>query len=240
MTGSGAFGARALVATALAKAGAWLVEPVESAARAVEIQVRPAVAVVGLSAGCGCTVVARGLAAELAARDPSRAAAVAGEPAPARVPLATAAATRLARALGEPEGGGLKTVGRLCIVDSGQPAHLATALRHLAPLVFDVSHGSAPGVPASLADHVVLVGSAAAEPALAAVVAASLARIGPEPCAVLNRADEPGAWERRASILLADSRPGAQLALAGREARGRLGQGLAELADLCEAGGSTW
>lgn len=240
MSASSAPSARGLAATALAKASAWLVEPAESPPTPVDIPVRPSIAAVGLAAGCGCTTVARALAVELAARDPSGAAAVAGETAAATVPFRSATAGRLARALGEPEGAGVRTAGRLCLVTAGQPAQLATALRHLAPLVLDVSHGAAPGVPASLADHVVLVATPEVEPALAAVVAASLARVGPEPFVVLNRAEEPGAWADRVTLMLGDSRAGAQLALAGRDARGRLGQAIGELADACEAVASTW
>lgn len=228
------------MATALAKAGAWLVEPAESASAPLEIRARPAVAVVGLAPGCGTTTVARALAAELALRDPSGAAVVAGEDSGGAVPLGSAAAGRLARALGEPESGGLRTVGRLCLVASSTPARLSTALRHLAPVVFDVTYGGAPGVPASLADHVLLVASPAVEPALATVVAASLSRIGPEPRLVLNRAEEPGPWAERADFLLAESRAGAQLALAGRQPRGRLSRDLVQVADTCEMPGSSW
>ena len=240
MSASSSVGPRGLMATALAKAGAWLVEPAESACEPLEIRARPALAVVGLAPGCGTTTVARALATELAIRDPSGAAVVAGEQSGGAVPLGSPAAGRLARALGEPESGGLRIVGRLCLVAPSTPARLTTALRHLAPVVFDVTYGEAPGVPASLADHVLLVASPAVEPALATVVAQSLARIGPEPRVVVNRAEEPGSWAERAAFVLADSRPGAQLALAGRQPRGRLSATLAELAVTCEMGGSTW
>ncbi|MDQ4048876.1 MAG: hypothetical protein M3131_05775, partial [Actinomycetota bacterium] len=63
----------------------------------------------------------------------------------------------------------------------------------------------------------------------------SLARVGPAPLAVLNRAGrEAERWEGRAEAELPDSRIGAQLALAGREPRGQLGRAVAELADRCE------
>lgn len=240
MSASPAFNARELVATALAKVGAWFVEPADYPVRPVEVRVRPAIAVVGLSAGCGCTTVARALAAELGGRDPSGAAVVSGEGSEGRVTLGSAAAGRLARALGEPEDGCIRTVGRLCLVESSQPAQLATALRHQGPLVLDVSHGAASGVPASVADHVVLVASPEVEPALASVVAASLARVGPEPFMVLNRAEEAGSWAERAMLRLAQSPAGSRLALAGRRPRGALGEGIAELADVCERPGSTW
>jgi len=74
---------RGLVGGALATAGAWFVEPAEPADLDPEAAVRAppqprvVVAVFGLAAGCGATVVTRALAAELAARDPSGTAAVA-------------------------------------------------------------------------------------------------------------------------------------------------------------------
>ncbi len=87
-------------------------------------------------------------------------------------------------------------------------------------------------VAASLCDAVVLVADPACEPSLAAVLAESLRRVGPEPVVALNR-DRDGdvRWEGRCALRLPDSRMGAQLALAGREARGELGRAVAELAD---------
>jgi len=75
------------------------------------------------------------------------------------------------------------------------------------------------------------------EPALAAVVARSLGRVGPEPLVVVNRAEEGGqtSWSGRGAAELPDSRMGAQLALAGREPRGDLGRAVALLADRIEA-----
>ena len=86
------------------------------------------------------------------------------------------------------------------------------------------------GAPAALADHTVLVTTQALEPALARVGAECVARVGPAPIVVLNRAphDQTGA------LALPNSPLGAQLALGGREARGDLGRAIAALADLCE------
>jgi len=51
----------------------------------------------------------------------------------------------------------------------------------------------------------------------------------------LNRAvRDAERWEGRAAAELPESRMGAQLALAGREPRGRLGRAVAELAHRCE------
>ena len=61
------------IAAALAAAGAWLLDPAEPArpeTLTAPAALRPVVAVFGLAHGCGTTVVARALAAELARRDP--------------------------------------------------------------------------------------------------------------------------------------------------------------------------
>ena len=74
---------------------------------------------------------------------------------------------------------------------------------------------------------------AVAPETLAAVVAESLSRVGPEPLVLLNRAAEAGPWEDRAHFVLPESRAAARLALGGRAPRGRLGDGIAALAELC-------
>lgn len=239
-----AFRGRRLMTTALAKAEAFLLEPVEAIARPAAITVRPVVAVVALAPGCGTTTVARGIAVELASRDAAGAAVVAGSAAAGPVALAGAHAARLARAVGAGAGQRVRGAGRLCLVEGGEQAALAGAVRHLAPLVIDVAHGEPAGVAASVADHAVLVASPAVEPALATAVAASLARIGPPPAVVLNRAAEGDAgrerWSGRATALVGRSVAGARMALAGRNPRGALGAGLAEIAAACAVVGSEW
>ena len=81
-----------------------------------------------------------------------------------------------------------------------------------------------------MADRAVIVTSRDVEPALARVAADCIARVGPPPVVVLNRAphDQPGLFA------LPNSPLGARLALGGREARGELGRAIAELADLLE------
>jgi hypothetical protein len=199
--------------------------------------------VFGLARRCGATVVARALAAELASRDAHGAAAVHCEARAAGIPLATQAASRLARHLSEVPGADTRAVGRLCLVGGAEPGALAETARHVAPLVLDAGTTSLGGVPAAIADEVVVVGGPAAEPALAGVAADCLARLGLEPIVVGNRArdDRFGedqevatAWAARAAVSIPDSRMGAQLALGGREARGELGRAIAELADRCE------
>jgi hypothetical protein len=185
---------RRLVASALSTAGAWFVEPAEHSPEApvgVPAGTRSVVAVFGLAPGCGATVVARALAAELAARDASGTAAVACEARTSGIPLATQAASRLARALEDLPGAATRAVGRLCLIEGADQLTLAESSRHVAPLVLDAGSASLGGAPASVADRAVLVASPAVEPALARVAAECLARVGAESIVVLNRA-RPG------------------------------------------------
>ncbi|MGH2846575.1 MAG: hypothetical protein ACRDL0_11270 [Thermoleophilaceae bacterium] len=210
------------------------------------------IAVFGLLRGCGVTVVSRALAAELASRDARWSAAVHCEARVAAIPLATQPAARLARALAEVPGADTRAVGRLCLVGGADHRALADTARHLAPLVLDAGSSAVGGVPAALADRVVLVATPASEPSLASVAAACLGRLGHEPLVVLNRApaeasvdEEPVGrvaaggkagrdWSLRPVHRLPESRMGAQLALGGREPRGELGRAVARLADLVD------
>jgi hypothetical protein len=93
---------RGLVASALTGAGSWLIEPAEREPESIAgtpRAPRTVVAVFGLGRGCGVTVISRALAAELARRDADGAAAVHCEARAAGIPLATPAASHLARAL---------------------------------------------------------------------------------------------------------------------------------------------
>jgi hypothetical protein len=241
------------LAAALAAAGAWLLEPAEPAREPVVSAAappRPVVAVFGLARGCGATVVARALAAELGSRDVQEAAAVHCDARATGIPLATQAASRLARQLADVPGVETRAVGRLCLVGGAEHGAVADTARHFAPLVLDAGATSLGGVPAALADRVVLVGGPATEPTLATVAADCLARVGHEPIVVVNRVrrprpeatDEPasdaaetsGRWSQLGAHALPESRMGAQLALGGREPRGDMGRAIAELADRCE------
>jgi hypothetical protein len=236
---------RGLVASALATAGAWLVEPAgpapESSPRAPALP-RAVVAVFGLAPGCGATVVARALAAELATRDASGTAAVACETRTSAIPLATQAASRLARALEDLPGATTRAVGRVCLIEGADQLTLAESSRQVAPLVLDGGSAALGGAPASLADRSVLVATEAVEPALARAASECLARVGAESIVVLNRARTDGHAESgdditppaSAFLALPHSRLGAQLALGGREARGELGRAIGRLADRCE------
>jgi hypothetical protein len=231
------------IAAALAAAGAWLLEPARpkpAQALTAPPVLRPVVAVFGLARGCGTTVVARALGAELARRDAFGAAAVHCDARPAGIPLATPAASRLAAALADVTGVSARASGRLCLIGgaSGEdPAVVVDAARHVAPLVLDAGAASLGGAAAALADEVVVVAAPSVEPSLAAVAADCLDR---EPVVVLNRAAAPpeiGRWSGRIVYPLPQSRMGAQLALSGREPRGALGEAVAELADRIEGRG---
>lgn len=195
---------------------------------------RPVIAVAGLAPRCGVTTVARALAAELALHSDEAAAIVSAEAVTGGgIPLGTPAAGRLGRAVQRALPAQTRAVGRLCLTAGSGHAALVDATRDLAPLVLDVADPSQTAVAASLVDAMVLVGASGAEPALAEVLASSLGRVGPEPIVVLNRdRDADARWDGRCAVRLPESRMGAQLAVAGREARGELGRGIARLAEL--------
>lgn len=197
---------------------------------------KPVVAVAGFARRCGTTTAARALAVELAARDAGGAAVVtAATLSGGGVPLGTPAASRLGRAVQRALPTRTRTVGRLCLAlaPTGAEAELVGALRGMAPIVLDVEEPDGAAVAASLADALVLVAGPGVEPALAPVVAASLARVGPEPIVTVSRAgvDDRDAWDRHAAVALPEARTGARLALAGREPRGYLGRAVGALAD---------
>lgn len=221
---------------------AFLLDPPEAAVPSpvVEAATPPVIAVFGLAAGCGTTVVARAVAAELARRDSTGACVVAGDSKGAAIPLATAAATRLARAL-EDLPGGARPLGRLCLVRGADPSSLADALTGLAALVLDAGSAALGGTPACVAQRTLVVTTPAIEPALARVAIECVSRVGPEPTVVLNRARRAGAPSEPAGacdaqLQLPETRLGAQLALGGREVRGTLGRAIAELVDGWEGG----
>jgi hypothetical protein len=201
--------------------------PEPAAEGAGPIEIRPVVCIIGLAGGCGATVVARALAAELALRDTGGTAVVGSTTRPPGIPLATHAAMRLARTLEDVPGAEPRAVGRVCIARGERTIETA---RYHAPVVIDAGSGQLGGGPAALADRAVIVTTRDVEPALARVAAECIARVGPAPIVVLNRAphDQPGLFA------LPNSPLGARLALGGREARGELGRAIAELADLIE------
>jgi hypothetical protein len=185
------------LATALRAAASWLVEPADPRSDdevAASTGLRPVVAVFGLARGCGATVVARALAAELASRDVAGAAAVHSDTRASGIPLATRPAARLAKLLADVPGGDTRAVGRLCLVGEAEVTALAETARHFAPVVLDAGSTAIGGTPAAVADHVVLVATPATEPALATVAAECLSRLGQDPIIVLNRA-HPGSDE---------------------------------------------
>jgi hypothetical protein len=107
---------------------------------------------------------------------------------------------------------------------------LIETARYHAPVVVDAGSDALGGASAAIADRAVIVTTRDVEPALARVASECVARAGPAPVVVLNRAphDQPGLFA------IPNSPLGARLALGGREARGELGRAIAELADLVE------
>ena len=228
-----------VLAAVLARAEAWLLEPAEPPEHEGPSTAAPppraVVAVFGLGRGCGATVVSRALAAELAVRDPEGVAVVSCAARPAGLPLARPAARRLASTLTDVPGATTRAAGRLCLVEGAAAVDLADTAQHFAPLVLDAGSAAVGGVAAAVADQLILVATPRLEPALATAASACLSRVGRAPVScVLNRAREDERWRTRASVLVPESRLGAQLALGGREPRGLLGAAIVELADLCE------
>jgi hypothetical protein len=237
VTARGELRAGGLLAAVLARAEAFLFEPVgadRAAAAAPPPPARPVVAVRGLTAGCGASTIARGLAAVLAAEDPRGTAAVAGSAVRGGVRLASPGAARAAKELSGLGCDGVRPAGRLCLIPVGEPLARVAAERPF-PLVLDVAASSPPAEGLGLADHVVLVGPANAEPSLAAAVAGSLARDGRSVDVVVNRVDGDGYDAPAGTIEVAESRFAAQMALACRGARGSLARPLVELAARCRA-----
>ncbi len=223
-----------LLASALAAAEGWLLHPAEPAsapAPAAEAT-PPVVAVFGVSQGCGATTVARALALELAMRSGVATAAVGSlePPSAGAVGLRTRAAAQLAREIEARGPFGARAVGRLCLAGGGDYAGLVASLNTATPIVIDSGAEAAPAA-AAVAQAVVLVAQPGVEPALAEVVAASLARIGPQPLIALNRADAAPEWEGRAGAILPDARASARLAQAGRDPGRGLAAAVAALAD---------
>jgi hypothetical protein len=224
---------RGLLAPAAAAIESFFLDsaPPEAAAEgAGPIEVRPVVCVFGLARGCGVTVIARALAAELASRDSGGSAVVRGEGRPAGIPLATRAAIGLARILEDVPGAAPRALGSLCLIAGADPLRAVDTARYHAPVVIDSGSDAIGGEPASVADRAVIVTNRDMEPALVRVAAECIARLGIPPIVVLNRAPrgQPGLFALPSSPL------GARLALGGREARGELGRAIAKLADLLE------
>lgn len=231
------------VTSLLRRAGGWLVEPAGGGPPLASISHEqpptvpaphghPAIGVVGLARRCGSTTLARALGAELAARCDG-AAVVASPGRPAVVALGSSArAERLTERL---ELESPRAAGRLCLATCADPEHLVAATRHVAPAVMEVEPGSPALEAAPVLDRLILVASPVLEPALAGAVAETIAAAGDAPFVAVNRALDHGPWLLCADVLVPDSRVGARMALAGREARGFLGRSIEQLADLCGA-----
>jgi hypothetical protein len=188
---------------------------------------RPVIAIFGLAPRCGTTVVARSLAAALAAADPAGAATVWSADPASGLTVPSRSATRLAARLANVHGATVRAAGRLCIVTGAEPFALATTASYHGPVVLDGGAALAGGAVAAVADVLLLIGIPRLEPALAAVVASRLHAV---PLIVLNRAEGgTGRWVN-ADHPLPESRLAAQLALGGREPRGAFGRAIRSLA----------
>jgi hypothetical protein len=226
-----------VLAGAFASAQAWLVEPADAARAAppaMAAGAAPVVAVYGLSPGCRSSLVARALGAELATRDACGAATVSCESVPGAVALSTSHAARLLRRLAVVPADGTRAVGRLCLVAGADPLVLSDLGRALGPVVLDAGEGALGGREAAVAGEVVLVAPSHAEPSLAEVGGACLARVGPAPLLVISGGG--AGWKGRADVVLPRSRLAARLALGGREPPGDFGRAIARLADMVEGG----
>lgn len=230
MSAQPAQGRRGLLASMAAQVAAYVLEPIEETVGAgpVALEPFPVVAVVSAARRSGATSVARMLGAELALR--YDAAAVLVSDRPRRPAPPSRRAVRLATAMvGAAD---VRAVGRLCIATGGAEREVvARAARYLAPVVIDVPpDGSAPSV-AQAADQLVVVASAAQEPALLDAVALVLGRPAIK---VANRVVEPLAWEPRVDLCIPDARLGVRASALGTRSSGPLGRAIADLADLIE------
>src|SRR5699024_1218873 len=87
------------------------------------------------------------------------------------------------------------------------PLRVVETARYHAPVVIDAGSAALGGAAASVADRCVIVTGRDLEPALARVAAECVARVGPPPVAVLNRAPH----DQRSLFALPNSPLGARL-----------------------------
>lgn len=205
--------------TALARIGAWLVEPAPRFPNQGRISTltperdRPVVAVVSLAPGCGATTLARALATVLARRDHGGVAIVAASQPSPGARLATRGAARLAAGLGL----AAHAAGRLCFTSQ----QFDPALAHLAPVVFETS------APAPDAHLTLLLAPGDAEPALTELAA----RVHANPLTVASHTADHDRWGDRAFLVLPQSKVSARLAAVGWEPRGRYAAAVTQLVE---------
>jgi len=234
---------RALRNAAMAVVHGLLLEPAEAPSRtdrlpACERSVAAAppptlssvqVVVLGLSAGCGVSTVARGIAGALAVsrRRPAHVIALAAAGSAPR-PLSRAAL-----------GGGSLWEIPASLSAPEEVAEYGAMVRRLAgpaAIVWDVpSSEAARATPAiTAADVVLAVAAGDGEPALAELVAGMLANRFGHVRVVANRAGDAARWSGRAAVSIPPSRIGAMLASRGRRPGGAFEAALADLAALVE------
>jgi hypothetical protein len=222
---------RSWLSALVAQVSEFVFEEVEETVEPVPagLKPHPVVAVVSAASKSGASTVARMLAAELGVRGDGAAMVISPDRARRSAPP-TRAAIRLATAL--TGAADAQLVGRLCIAPAREG--VVNAARYLAPVLIDLPpDGSAAGI-AGVADHVVVVVAAAAEPALLDAVALV---VGAPAIKVVNRVVEPDPWRGRADLLLPDARFAARAAAIGTRPLGPLGSAIGALADALETRG---
>jgi hypothetical protein len=224
-----------LIAAALSRAQAFLLEPPPAAQRTPVQDVAAAAAyrdlqvvVTGTSRGSGATTAARALAQALAlpGSRASHLVSLRPDPAGARPPSGVAT-WEVPPALDDPseiaEYGG--TLARLARGGCS------------AAVVWDVPADDVPRAAGAIqsCDAVVCVAHGTAEPALCALVADMLAdRYGRRVLLVANRVRDDDAWAGRCVVCLPDARVAAMLISRGRAPGGALGAAVERLAALVE------
>lgn len=211
----------------VAQVSDYVFEPIEETVEPEPVALAPrsVVAVVSAAPRSGATAIARLLGAELAARGDGSALVTSSTVVRRTAPPSRPAA-RLATAMAGV--GRVQPLGRICLMEGRPGDDVLAAARYLAPVILDLPpDGSAAGV-ASVADRIVVVGSAAGEPALLEAVATV---VGGDPVRVVNRVTDAGEWSKRADLLLPDSRIAARAAALGTRPLGPLASGIAKLAD---------
>ena len=230
-----------VLAAALARAEAWLLEPPTPRVPRGRPIVPPGAAggrVRGLARGCGASTVARALAVAFARWRPSGSGRGGGRARAGRTP---ARGTRSGAAGAEPGRrvgfDGARATGRVCLLGDDEPvAALVDALP--CAVVIDVAHGSPPAEGLGHADVAVWWRRLDVDTALVVAVEASLAtagapRGGRRQPGRPARAWRPGRGLCSGAVAIGESRLAAQLALGCREARGPLASPIAELAERC-------
>lgn len=228
-----------LLAAALARAQGFLLEPKEASPNAPSERepdqvagLEPGqveIAVLGLSAGCGASTVARGIALSLCVAEARTSHVISvGR----RVP-------RSAPARGSPSGISQWDVP-LSLNDEAEVAQYGQMVVRLAgrpaAIVWDVDPGQVERAASAVArvDRILMVADGSGEPSLAELVSDMLAQRFGRVLLVANRVREVERWDRRAIACFPDSRIAAALVARGRRPGGAFWAALSQLRALLE------